>query len=203
MITMLLGLAMTLTGPDLGTLLRVQDYPEWAVNKSSSAAALVRLLVDPTGKIVRCETVATEGNANLAAQICVVARHHKVHPAITADGSPAWSQAMTMARFYIPGAAEADRIAKLGQSPDAELTVNRLPGGAGMIDVKVVLAVDEQGVPTLCTTDPRSDVGGNPAALAAAVCANRATLGLKTVTAPDGHPLRYVTPLTVRLIAAR
>ena len=119
-----------------------------------------------------------------------------------ADGNAAWSQATMMASFYAPGLAEADEVARSGPTPDAELTVSRLPGGAERADVKAVLAVDEHGAATQCAADPRAGAASS-GALVRAVCASSATLGLKPVAAPDGHALRYVTPLTVRLIAGR
>ena len=195
-------MALALAGPDLGKLISPSGYPAASVQNGRSAAALVQLLVDPTGRVVRCETMATVGSETLASQVCARARHRTVRPAVDASGNAAWSQAAMMASFYAPGSAEADEVAKSGPTPAAQLTVNRLPGGVPMADIRVVIAVDEQGAPTQCVADPRADAA-QAVALVKAVCASSATIGLKTVTAPDGHPLRYVTPLTVRLIAAR
>lgn len=198
----ILTMALVLAGPDLDKLVSPSGYPVGSVQKGRSAAALVRLLVNPTGRVVRCDTMATVGNGSLAREVCARARHRSVHPAVGADGSAAWSQATMMASFYAAGLPEADEVAKSGPTPDAELTVSRLPGGADRADVKVVLAVDEQGAATQCAADPRA-AASIPAVLVKVVCASSTALGLKPVVAPDGHPLRYVTPLTVRLIAGR
>ena len=142
-------MALVLAGPDLDKLVSPSGYPVGSVQKGRSAAALVRLLVNPTGRVVRCDTMATVGNGSLAREVCARARHRSVHPAVGADGSAAWSQATMMASFYAAGLPEADEVAKSGPTPDAELTVSRLPGGADRADVKVVLAVDEQGAALL------------------------------------------------------
>lgn len=202
MLSMALAMAQALAGPDLANLVGPGGYPAGSVQNGRSAAALVRLLVDPTGRVVRCETMATVGNGSLAGEVCARSRHRKVRAAVDADGNPAWSQATMMASFYAPGLPEADEVAKSGPTPDAELTVSRLPGGTDRADVKVVFAVDEHGVATSCAADPRAEAA-TPVAQVKAVCASSAALGLKPVSAPDGHPLRYVRPMTVRLIAGR
>ena len=202
----ILTMALALAGPDLGNMVSTRGYPVGSLQKGRSAAALVRLLVDPTGRVVRCETVATVGSRSLAGEVCVRARHRQLRPAVDANGSPAWSQATTMAQFYAPGSPEADEVARSGPSPDAQLTVSRLPrtGGsvAGQADVRVVVAVDEQGQAVDCAIDPRPPYGTDPK-LAAVVCANRAMLGTKPVSDPGGRRLRYVAPMTVRLVAGR
>lgn len=204
----MLTMALALAGPDLERVLSRKGYPTGSVQGGRSAAALVRLLIDPNGVVVRCETVATVGYGSLAREVCGRAHHRKVHPAVDANGNPAWSQATTMAQFYAPGSPEADDVARSGPIPDVQLTVSRLPRTAGGVtnqsdanqsDVRVVVAVDEQGKAVDCAIDPRPPYGTNPK-LAAVVCANRAMLGTKPVSDPGGHPLRYVTPLTVRLI---
>lgn len=209
--------ALALAGPDLDLLVHAGGYPAGAEQRGRSAAALVRVLVDPDGRVVRCETMAMVGYQDLAAQACVRARHRKVRPAVDAGGAAAWSQATTMVQFYAPGLDEADEVARNGPGPDAELTVSRLPGGARQTDLKVVLAVDEHGVATDCAIDPGAApqksatgsgatgsgaTGVGAVGLVRAVCASRAALGLKPVTAPDGRALRYVAPLTVRLTAS-
>lgn len=199
--------ALALAGPGLDAVFQSGGYPLGAMQQGRSAAALVRLLVDPNGRVVRCETMATVGYPDLAAQACVRALHRKARAALDAGGSPAWSQATTMVQFYAPGAIEADEVAKSGPTPDAELIVSRLPGGAHQADVKVLLAVNEQGVATDCAIDPRAAGleharGADSPMLISAVCASRAALGLKPVIAPDGHAVPYVTTLAVRLSAS-
>lgn len=198
MITLAL-LAGALIGPDTSRAVRGEDYPARAIEKSLSAAALVRVLVDPKGRIAACDTLTVRGDAMLAREVCARLRRRTLDPAHFADGSPAWSQAVTVGRFYTPGGADSDEIARLGPEPDAELTVQRLPSGAASADVRVVLAVDEQGKAVDCAIDPRPPYGTTPA-LAAAVCANKTMLGTAAVSGPDGRPLRYVTPRTVRLV---
>jgi hypothetical protein len=208
MLPVVLAMAQALAGPDLDKLLSPKGYPVGSIQRGRSAAALVRVLIDPDGIVVRCETMATVGSESLANEVCGRAHHRKVHPASDANGRPAWSQATTMAQFYVAGSLEADKVAHSGPDPDAQLTVSRLPAGSGsaagqadanQADVRVVVAVDEQGKAVDCAIDPRPPYGTNPR-LAAVVCTNRAMLGTKPASDPGGRPVRYVRPMTVRLV---
>lgn len=184
--------------PGTGNLLRSGDYPGWAQAHERSAAAMVRLLVAPDGRIANCETLSTAGDANLAAEACRKVRGRHTTPGRLADGSGAWSRVTTMIRFYLPGGPD-EAVGTMGPSPDVELSVRRLPGGAGSADVGVVLTLDAAGAVTGCNGDPA--LAASPA-LVSAVCASGARLGAAAITDDTGHPVAGVTRLLVRLTAA-
>ncbi|GGC26281.1 hypothetical protein GCM10011371_12310 [Novosphingobium marinum] len=56
--------------PDVSGAAGATDYPDWAIRKEKSAAALVDVVVDPAGRVISCKPQQTFGDERLAGQIC-------------------------------------------------------------------------------------------------------------------------------------
>ena len=87
-------------------------WPEKYRRLDKSASAYVRLDVDPAGKVLRCETLATEGLDDLAKLICGMAEGERMDPALGPDGQATYSRFNTIitlaGRGTAPWKAERD-----------------------------------------------------------------------------------------------
>jgi len=183
-------LMVAAAAPDrLRPLLTAEDYPSWAVASEVSAAALVDVLIDPQGKVVRCETVTTYGPAKLAREVCQAISRKRLSPTRTAEGQPIHVALRTLMRFYLPETSDGKRVRALQQPSDVLLTVTSLPSGAKSARVSVDLLVDESGGVISC--EPL--IAGSEATLAAAACKARGQLGISKMVDNEGKAIRYMT----------
>jgi hypothetical protein len=174
------------------------DYPRSALAQGRSAATLIELLIDPTGKVARCSNVQTFGDAALAAQICPIALRKRWQPAKGKAAAPVHALVRTLVTFYQPDEPDGPAIAALKQAPDAGFTVSRLPAGADKAEAKVILLVGDQGQIDDCAPDPQE----SSAALADAVCRFRGQLPVQKQVDANGQLIAYVTAQRVSLAVA-
>jgi hypothetical protein len=189
------GTLLVVAEPKPGIENTPTDYPQWALEQSKSAAALVELLIDPKGKVVNCKTLTTFEDSKLAKEICQIEAHKRWKAARLADGSSTYGLVRKFSKFFVPGDASADRVAALTHPFDIELFVNRLPGGASEVDVKVALVINPQGEIFECA----STLAETPPALSDLVCKDQNLLDVKIEFGKSEQPIAYVTSRTVRL----
>ncbi|WP_141521581.1 hypothetical protein [Novosphingobium sp. PC22D] len=187
--------AASLAAP--GYSIKLNDYPDKALEMGKSAAILADVVVDPKGKLVRCEKLDTFGDAELADEICKIYETKRHEPAHFANGEPAWFMERDVYRMFIPGTPTRTAIDTL-RKPDAILEVNALPPGMETLDALVVIAIDEAGE----VTDCGPDVGDEPSPVIQAVCANADVVPHDVFTTPDGNAAPYVSRMRFRLQVA-
>lgn len=75
---------------NLAGLMRSEDYPAIAMNKSATGSVQLGLLIDETGRVADCTVADTSGVAALDEQSCaIVTERARLTPAIGLDGKPA------------------------------------------------------------------------------------------------------------------
>jgi len=73
---------------DLPSLFSSDDYPGDAVATGASGDVLVRLTVDPVGRVSQCFVLHKSGHSSLDKQTCaILARRARFEPALRADGT--------------------------------------------------------------------------------------------------------------------
>lgn len=169
------------------------DYPQTALLREKSAAAILNILVGPDGKVVSCTQAGTVGDKGLASQLCGIVKRKQATPGRDAEGNPAFSYRQDFARLFLPGTQQGDKIASMGQSADVELTVQSIPAGASApIDVNLTLAVDTKGKVSAC------DYGDSNAAFGKVACQQVEAVGWDKLADANGKAVSYVRPMTVR-----
>ena len=191
----LIAAASGLVAPDITRILSPQDYPAEAMAHDWSAAAIVDILLDPRGKIVRCTVGSTVGVKQLATKICDLVHHKRVRAAQGADGTPLYGVAHGLIKMWIPDTSEGRAIAALKDPPDVELSVNKLPNGAAEAETDVSLLVDSTERVADCAFKSADPIG-------AIACSARDQLDVGKVADPDGKPVSYVTKVKVRITTA-
>jgi hypothetical protein len=175
------------------------DYPGTALLKSKSAAAMIELLVDPAGKVVKCTQSAAVGDEQLASQMCNIAKRKKATPARDAAGKPAFGFRRVYASLTLPGTQQADEIDKLGPAPDVDIEVASIPAGSpSPVLVNVIIGVDQAGKTTGCEYTR----GGLAAAFGKVACEQVKAMPFDKLTDADGSAVSYVRPVSVRFSLA-
>jgi hypothetical protein len=197
MILLFLALApvFTVTPANLDAILTPNDYPTWAVEREESAAAVVDVLVEPSGRVSRCVLQQTIGSKNLGREICSIAMKRRVQPARDAQGTETYGVARTLLRMFLDETQEGEAVRKTVRAPDVVLAVTKLPGGEKMAEAEVLISVDETGHATSC--GPRS--AGDRQQVVEAICSARDQLGVGRVANAQGEAIRYVTTKKVEL----
>lgn len=188
--------AAALTAPALSS--SIGDYPQDAVKAEVSAAALVRVVVNPNGKAVSCETLQRFGDEKLSLRMCPIILRGRHKPAHLRDGTTTWGQVTMLYRLFIPGTAQGAKMAALQEAPVGPLKIDHLPGGAATAEVKIVLALDAHGQVSDCGPGHEE----KQTSLVSALCASPAALTRKPLVAPSGEAVAYVTDLRLALLAA-
>lgn len=172
----------------------LDDYPDKAMRMNKSAAVLADVVVNPKGEMIRCDTVGTTGDADLAERICGIYDSKRHRPARFADGSPAWFVERDVYKMYLPGTSPAAAITAL-RKPDLILEVEALPAAMKSLDAMVVVAVDANGQVTDCAPDAGDDLS----AVTEVVCANAGKARHEIFRDGTGTAVPYVTRMRFRL----
>jgi TonB family protein len=177
----------------------LDDYPDKALAMEKSAAVLADVTVTPHGNMIRCETIDSTGDPDLAQRICKIFKAKRHRPARYANGKPAWFVERDVYKMFLPGTSPVSAIAAL-RKPDAILEVAALPPGMQTLDANVIVAVDTQGHVTGCAPDAGDEV----TPVIRAVCGNTDTVAREVFRDDSGNAVPYVTRLRFRLqIAAK
>ena len=186
--------ASALTAPriDLGPA----AYPQEALRNERSAATMLRVVIAPDGKVIRCDVQEITGDEKLGGAICPMIQSRRHTAAATRDGKPAWGVMNDLMRLFVPDTAMGDHVARLESAPLASFTVNRLPGGANRTLVRLALLLDEEGTVADCGAAPDE----KSAALVLAACRSLATFVGNPLTNQAGQPVPYVTNFKVEFV---
>jgi hypothetical protein len=199
LLAMLLAVAGVATthadAPDPEQLLTVEDYPQFALVRDLSAAAMVELYVSPQGRAMECQPGKVWGEGELADAMCDILRHKHLPPAHLANGAPAYSVVRGMARLFIPGTRGGDDILRLSAPADIEMMAPHLPGGAGRAELSLLLTVTPEGTVADCVPAP----GERQEDLARAVCPALRPLRPGQRVGIDGAGVTYVMTLRAGL----
>jgi hypothetical protein len=193
MTALMLAVAAGLSAPTLVKNIGPGDYPTWAIKKNASAASVVRVAIDPQGKPTECTALNQVGDLQLAGVVCGIVTRKSYRPAMLRDGRKVHAILDTLITFFIPDTDEGRKIGALRQIPDAELTVNQLPGKE-QADVTVVLAVDTEGKVTDCAPSENEKL----LSLANIACDQRALFDNALQRDQTGQPIAYVTRKKIR-----
>lgn len=187
--------AASLTPPKL--VMTPESYPTSAIRENRSAAAVVKAITDPTGKIASCEVQDIEGDEQLARSLCMILRRTRHRAAKLRDGTGAWGSTTELLRYFLPDTPDGDKIAALRRAADGEVEVSRLPNGASSATVDVVLLIDSEGRVADCgPIEPKQ-----PMELVAAICRSQRLQQHDTVRDRESRPVSYVTKLEFEVTA--
>ena len=184
-----------------GPVVSDDDYPGGALLKQTSAATMLDMLIDPQGKVVKCTVSGVVGDAQLASDMCDIARRKKAIPARDAAGKPAFGFRRDFAVLTLPGTQQADEIGNFGPTPDVDIEVASIPAGTvSPVLVNLTIGVDPAGKTTNCEYGAAA---GTARAFAAVACKQVVQMAFDRLTDPGGAPISYVRPLTVRFSLAK
>ncbi len=187
--------------PNVQAQIGPQDYPQAHLEAEHSAAALLEFVVSPDGKIENCRVLSFVGNEALTKAMCRLERQSSWRVARDGDGNPAYGVVRTLFKMTIPGTVDGDRITRMSQASDVELTVQRLPAGiSSPFDVKVELKVDQSGAVQIC--QPNSDAV-IPSALAKIACDQAMGLKMGPVSGRSGPLPGFIIEQKVRFVASQ
>jgi len=133
-----------------------RDYPREAIRAGKSAAVLIRVVVNPSGEVERCETLKIYGDEDLGKHPCSVYERWKFDQPVGADGQPSFAVYETYVTYTLsdrPGVAErqAAEIARMVETPDVTFTVQSLPEDVGSVmNLQLVAQVTTSGEVTQC-----------------------------------------------------
>jgi len=176
------------------------DYPDTALLKSKSAATMLELLVDPSGKVVKCSQSTPIGDPQLAGEMCKIASRKRATPARDAAGKPTFGFRREYASLTLPGTHQADQVAKLGPAPDIDIEVASVPAGSpSPVLVTVIIGVDQAGKTTGCEY---GNQGGLASAFGKVACQQVKGMGFDKLTDAGGAAISYVRPVSVRFSLA-
>lgn len=189
--------AVPADAPDPEQLLEVEDYPQFALVRDLSAAAMVELYVSPQGRAMECQMGKTWGEGDLSDAMCDILRHKHLSPAHLAGGAPAYSVVRGMARLFLPGTRGGDEILRLDTPADIELEAAHLPGGIGRTQIRLLLTVASAGTVSDCAADKGEKQGD----LVWMICPTLLTLKPGQRVGIDGAGVPYVMTLRAALSA--
>jgi len=191
------SIAPVMVQSDIPGLVTSEDYPLDAAQAGRSVAATVEIRVDPNGRPIGCSVVQALGDAPLAEQVCTLAMRRRYGAARLMSGAAAHARVVTLVRMWVPGSADAERVAATRLAPDYEVRLGALPGNSGKAtDVRMVLETNRAGKVTQCgaMNDAQAD-------LAAAICKVRTIFHTEPFKDGRGSNVAYVTEATVRVYA--
>ena len=185
-----------LTAPEWQSLpISYQDYPKSAMRAGKSGATKIELVISPEGKVISCTVVINHGDEVFGKTFCAILSRKKLHPAMNAEGRPAYGMRTDAMTFFLPGTAAGKQVESFIFPPDVELTVAELPTGVAP-DISVIVAVNEAGQGTACQVAD-ADTSQN---LGKAACSYLKGATLKVAKDGEGKAVNYVQKLKVRFV---
>lgn len=175
------------------------DYPGGALLQNKSAATILDLVIDPSGKVLKCTQSGSVGDKDLASKMCDIARRKRATPARDAVGKPAFGFRRDYASLTLPGTEQADEIDKLEPAPDVDIEVASIPAGSpSPVLVSVIIGVDQAGRTTGC----EHGKGGLAEAYGKVACQQVTQMSFDKLTDAGGAAVSYVRPVSVRFSLA-
>jgi hypothetical protein len=192
------GIEFTAPSAETEEATRMQrKYPTRALADRQSAAALMDVEVDPTGRIVTCETVAIYGSKSLGQSICGLYKPVRVMPA-TVAGQPAYGAYRTLIAFYLPGDKQGQKVAAVRPVADAEFTVKALPDGEKTLRVGLKLLIAPDGAVSQCSSG-----GDKFPTFVGAACEQIAKVKFAGVKDGEGRPVQHVRSFSAEFSLAK
>lgn len=174
------------------------DYPQTALLKQKSAVTMLELVIDPGGKVLKCTPSGTLGDAQLASDMCDIAKRKKAVPARDAAGTPVFGYRRDFGVLVLPGTAQADQIGDVRATPDIDIEVASVPAGTTTpVFVELTVAVDKAGKTAGCEFSSAS-----PSAFAKVACQQVSGMAFDKLTDASGAPVGYVRSMVVRFSLA-
>jgi len=187
------AVASGLSIPSPTSVFKNGDYPEWAIRENASAGSVFHLAVDPDGKPIECTNKVLVGNEKLAKEICRIISRKRLRPATLRDGQKAYAFFDTFVTLFLPDSKEGEKIMGLRMTPDAQLSVNKLPDG-NETQVSILLAYDASGNVIDCAP---SDTEEN-IKLAGVACGQRKLFDNSIQKDGSGQAVSYVTQRRIK-----
>ena len=171
-------------------------FPQWAVREDKSAAAIVSVWVDPSGRIYDCKALQRIGDKRLADEICSLVLRRRIPGAVDHEGAAVTGNIVTLIKLTLPGTPVGDQIARMTQPPDLTLELNRLPQGLSS-PYKLGLAVEVgvDGSTGACNGTLQANE-----TLAHIACERLAAETFEVALNKDGAPVPYVRSLTAMIL---
>jgi|GEM_PF-1071988 len=86
-----------------GPLIRASDYPPEARRRRNQGMTVMRLAINPQGRVVDCVPVQSSGSEVLDRQSCsLTTKRARFHPALDANGTPAAAHTVTSVMWLLP-----------------------------------------------------------------------------------------------------
>lgn len=195
----LLTMALGVTGPVAiqPNWVTIDDYPDREMRADIRGAAVVRTLVDSTGRPVTCTVEQELGQGRFGTATCkATLKRAKFQPARDATGAPVAGVFRSIHNFVLPGDILKDGFPKLLE-PDLSLPVAAAPGNREPIVVQVVTVVNATGDVESCVPDATE----RRAAEGRLACSQiMASFKPDLVRSPKGDALRYAQAMRVRFV---
>lgn len=189
--------ASAMDAPDPEHLIEPEDYPQFALIHDLSAASVVEVFVSPQGRVIDCKAGKSWGDNQLADGMCDILKYKHQPPAHDAQGKPAYGLVRGLARLFIPGTGDGDRIRPLEAPADVEMSTPHLPGGLDRTEVRLLLWVSPEGV----VQDCRPGKGESQLDLVAAVCPSARKLAPGQHVGIEGTSVAFVMGVKASLVA--
>lgn len=187
---------------DVRALFSNDDFPAYLVIQGISRTVHTRTIVRRDGSVESCAAEVSSGDTKLDAYTCaLILKRGKFLPAKWTDGSPVYALIRVPVRWMIAGAPSSVEDIMKKTVPHFELSVNRLPKGAGsIVGVNLIVAADEKGRVQACSEDTgfKSFRKKHFPGLALLACQQVKTAFTAPVpTNAGGNPVRSVQTLVV------
>lgn len=203
-----LPIALGVPVPDVRAVFSANDMPIYVMEEGVTRFVLAQTTVSSDGKLQDCGVEKSSGDAKLDAQTCaIILRRAKFQAATWVDGSPAYAVLhvpVTWAVDVEPSKSDEERA----YPPDMDLSVNRLPEGAGArARLSLMIAVDETGRIIDCSQAMPFPVRGHEKAFPqlTPIACEQLISQLKVPPARDasGKPVRSVQTAAVSFSAGK
>lgn len=169
------------------------DYPDVALRQNKQGSVRVALMIDPTGKPLKCGIALSGGSRDLDDISCaLVMKRARFVPARGRDGAAAFSMMNYTINWVIPGYSHPKPDWRV--IPDILVAVARLPEAKKLIELSLRFDVDVAANVEACAIEVTS---GNAAFDKAACRAVRPLIVFKTALSEIGVPAPSIQVFSV------
>ncbi|MBL8647615.1 MAG: TonB family protein [Sphingosinicella sp.] len=173
------------------------DYPTASIRRNEEGATLSLVVVDPQGKVVRCETIVSSNHPLLDQAACKAIKRARAKPAKDRNGEIVYGAFKRWNLFFMPAPGSRPN-SPFPESVDVEYIVNRLPDGSPPYAISVVnVVVDAQGTAESCDI---AHSGGAPALDAIACDQGVRALHLTPIMVTPVMPVRSVQQFKIGFV---
>lgn len=190
-LALLLASALAFAAPanNPGTWLSDRDYPAGALKRREEGTVGFRLLISPTGRVGRCDVTQSSNSADLDAATCaMIVGRSRFKPAKDETGQPSYNLYSGHLSWILPGRVPP-RTKPPVPSPDMELTVRQLPGGAREKIIRLIARFDAAGQMVACEPSPSNLEEGR---LARVGCAQAQALPVEIIKDNEGNAISFI-----------